>query len=69
MKGQVIGRTMQHGHAGSYARQPDMIVDSEPLGGDRDVPFGSPVVRKGFASVAFKKAFRAQTQTAERARL
>ena len=45
MKGQVIGRTMQHGHAGSYARQPDMIVDSEPLGGDRDVPFGSPVVR------------------------
>ncbi|NBI73392.1 hypothetical protein D3Z50_20600, partial [Clostridiaceae bacterium] len=45
MKGQVIGRTMQHGYAGSYARQPDMIVDSEPLGGDRDVPFGAPVVR------------------------
>lgn len=44
MKGQVIGRTMQHGYAGSYARQPDMVIDSEPLGGDRDVPFGAPVV-------------------------
>lgn len=44
MKGQAIGKTMQHGYAGSYARQPDMIVDSEPLGGDRDVPFGAPVV-------------------------
>ncbi len=44
MKGQVIGKTMQHGYAGSYARQPDMAVDSEPLGGDREVPFGAPVV-------------------------
>ncbi len=44
MKGQVIGKTMQHGYAGSYARQPDMVVDSEPLGGDREVPFGAPVV-------------------------
>lgn len=44
MKGQVISRTMQHGYAGSYARQPDMVIDSEPLGGDRDVPFGAPVV-------------------------
>lgn len=44
MKGQVIGKTMRHGYAGSYARQPDMAVDSEPLGGDREVPFGAPVV-------------------------
>lgn len=44
MKGQVIGKTMRYGYAGSYARQPDMAVDSEPLGGDREVPFGAPVV-------------------------
>ena len=33
MKGQVIGKTMLHGYAGSYSRQPDMIVDSHPLEG------------------------------------
>ena len=33
MKGQVIGKNMTHGYAGDYARQPDMIVDTHPLGG------------------------------------
>lgn len=28
MKGQVIGKTMLHGYAGSYSRQPDMVVDT-----------------------------------------
>ena len=28
MKGQVIGKTMPHGYAGSYSRQADMIVDT-----------------------------------------
>ena len=32
MKGQVIGKNMTHGYAGDYARQPDMIVDTHPLG-------------------------------------
>lgn len=44
MKGQVIGRTMPHGYAGSYSRQPDMVVDTHPLGGDNEILFGSPVV-------------------------
>ncbi len=35
---QVIGKDMPHGFAGSYARQPDMIVNTRPAGGD--IPFG-----------------------------
>lgn len=44
MKGQVIGKTMLHGYAGSYSRQPDMIVDTVPLTGNGEVAFGAPVV-------------------------
>ena len=35
---QVIGAEMPHGFAGSYARQPDMIVNTRPAGGE--IPFG-----------------------------
>jgi len=44
MKGQTIGKTMPHGYAGSYARQPDMVVDTAPLSGTEEVPFGAPVM-------------------------
>lgn len=44
MNGQVIGKTMLHGYAGSYARQPDMIVDTQPLTGTANVPFGLGLV-------------------------
>ncbi len=44
MRGQVIGKNMMHGYAGDYARQPDMIVDTHPLGGDAPVRFGIPLV-------------------------
>ena len=44
MKGQVIGKNMTHGYAGDYARQPDMIVDTHPLGGSEAVVFGTPLV-------------------------
>ena len=44
MNGQVIGKTMPHGYAGSYARQPDMIVDTHPLSGKDNVTFGLGVV-------------------------
>ncbi len=43
MKGQVIGKSMLHGYAGSYSRQPDMVVDTVPLTGTETVPFGFPV--------------------------
>lgn len=45
MKGQIIGKTMDHGYAGSYARQPDSVIDSHPLTGTANVPFGLAVVR------------------------
>lgn len=40
---QTIGASMSHGFAGSYARQPDMIVNTSPAGGF--LPFGTPLVR------------------------
>ncbi len=43
MRGQTIGRTMPHGYAGSYARQPDMVVDTHPLEGTGEVLFGAPL--------------------------
>ncbi|MCI8510816.1 MAG: hypothetical protein HFE83_02320 [Lachnospiraceae bacterium] len=43
MKGQVIGKSMLYGYAGSYSRQPDMIVDTHPLGGTEELLFGAPV--------------------------
>lgn len=44
MRGQVIGKTMTHGYAGDYSRQPDMIIDTHPLGGSEPVKFGTPLV-------------------------
>lgn len=44
MRGQVIGKNMMHGYAGDYARQPDMIVDTHPLGGGAAVKFGMPLM-------------------------
>lgn len=38
---QNIGAAMPHGFAGSYARQPDMIVNTRPAGGAVPIPFGS----------------------------
>ena len=43
MRGQTIGKTMPHGYAGSYSRQPDMVVDTHPLGGRSGVTFGQAV--------------------------
>ena len=41
---QVIGTAMTAGFAGSYARQPDMIVNTRPAGGSANIPFGAPLV-------------------------
>lgn len=40
---QNIGITMPHGFAGSYGRQPDMIVNTFPAGGAVNIPFGTPL--------------------------
>nr|DAD70886.1 MAG TPA: hypothetical protein [Siphoviridae sp. ctvok7] len=41
---QIIGKEMPHGFAGCYARQPDMIVETRPAGGEAAIPFGTPLV-------------------------
>ena len=41
---QVICKEMPHGFAGCYARQPDMIVETRPAGGETPIPFGAPLV-------------------------
>ncbi len=41
MNPQTIGGAMPHGFAGSYARQPDMIVNTRPAGAE--IPFGAPL--------------------------
>lgn len=40
---QNIGANMPHGFAGSYARQPDMIVNTRPAGGADQIVFGTPL--------------------------
>ena len=45
MTGQVIGKSMPHGYAGSYSRQPDSVIDTHALAGSASVPFGLAVVR------------------------
>lgn len=41
---QVIGTTMPNGMAGSYSRQPDMIVNTKPAGGTANIDFGMALV-------------------------
>ena len=52
---QVIGKEMPHGFAGSYARQPDMIVSTRSAG--EEIPFGVALTYdKSRAVVAFGRA-------------
>lgn len=43
---QIIGKEMPHGFAGCYARQPDMIVNTRPAGGEAAIPFGAALKYK-----------------------
>ena len=47
--GSTIGKIMDNGFAGSYSRQPDMVIDTHAAGGAID--FGRPVVDLSGASV------------------
>lgn len=42
---QTIGKTMPHGFAGTYSRQPDTIIDTHPAKGD--IIFGQALVLDG----------------------
>ena len=48
---QNIGMTMPHGFAGSYARQPDMVVNTRPAGGTAQIPFGAALMYDGNGAV------------------
>lgn len=72
---QIIGKEMPHGFAGSYARQPDMIVETRPAGGEAAIPFGAPLVYDttkpavvaagaGFTAAAFAGVAGAEIKTA-----
>ncbi|MDR1439004.1 MAG: hypothetical protein LBJ10_03050 [Clostridiales bacterium] len=53
---------MNHGFAGSYARQPDMIVATRPSGDAKPIKFGSPLMRgPGGSVVAATGALTAET--------
>lgn len=52
---QTIGKSMNHGYAGSYARQPDSVIDTHPLSiaeGTANVTFGLGVVFDDTGAVA-----------------
>ena len=62
MSGKVIGKTMNFGYAGSYARQPDMIINTQPNVGAVAIPFGSVLIQ-GTGGVQIPTATAAPTAT------
>lgn len=48
---QNIGTHFPHGFAGSYARQPDMVVSTRPAGGTAQIPFGAALMYDGNGAV------------------
>lgn len=49
---QVLTQEMTHGFAGSYARQPEMIVSTRKVGGSAAIPFGTALKYSSGAVVA-----------------
>lgn len=58
---QTIGQTMTAGYAGSYSRQPDMIVVTRPAGGEAAIPFGTALAYSEGEVVAAGSGFTANT--------
>lgn len=52
MSGKVIGKELNNGFAGSYARQPDMIINTRPNAGTDAIPFGSALISSGAGVIA-----------------
>lgn len=51
MPGKTIGRDMNFGFAGSYARHPEMMVATRPNNDDGNIRFGSPLMIDGNGGV------------------
>ena len=47
MSGKTIGLNMNNGFAGSYARQPDMVITTKPNTGAAAIPFGTVLMQNG----------------------
>lgn len=45
MSGKTIGLNMNNGYAGSYARQPDMVITTKPNVGTGAIKFGAPLMQ------------------------
>lgn len=45
MSGKTIGMNFNNGFAGSYARQPNMCINTKPNTGTVAIPFGAPVMQ------------------------
>lgn len=47
MSGKTIGLAFNNGFAGSYARQPNMTINTKPNTGSVVIPYGAPVMQNG----------------------
>ena len=55
MSGKTIGLNMNNGFAGSYARQPNMVINTKPNVAATAIPYGAPVMQ-GTGGVQFPTA-------------
>jgi len=51
MSGKTIGKSFNYGFAGTYARQPDMIIQTRPNNDTENITFGRPVMHDGSGGV------------------
>jgi hypothetical protein len=51
MPGKVIGKSLNHGFAGSFARTPDSIIVTRPNTSDSNILFGTVLVNDGTGGV------------------
>lgn len=63
MSGKTIGKSLNYGYAGNYARQPDMIIGSFQVDEDsRPIKFGEPVFLNADGTIsAFEDGGTAET--------
>jgi hypothetical protein len=61
MPGKTIGTALNNGFAGSYARQPDMIIETRPNADTANIVFGSPLMVSGGGVINTTAALTAAT--------
>jgi hypothetical protein len=51
MPGKVIGKSLNYGFAGNFARNPDLIAVTRPNNGDSEIVFGTPLMADAIGGV------------------